>query len=268
MRSIARIGTVPYLNAMPLTFPIEKRIIHSKFTFEITKAPPSRLATLIHIASLDIALMSVVEPMKEKRLRILSNMCICSNGPTLTVQLFYKDEISKIKTLGLDFESKTSNIVGQVILIKKYGIKPEVVTIRDPDETTLNEVDAFISIGDKTFDLVNTDMKRTDLGEEWLDLTGLPIVWAVWVMAPHFKDRDIIDVLRQSHKMGLTMLDEIVPRIARTRDIPMDVLTRYFHDNVHFKLGTDEKKGVAKLFELAHECSLLPPARRMEYFFG
>ena len=87
-------------------------------------------------------------------------------------------------------------------------------------------------------------------------------------MAPHFKDRDIIDLLRRSSKMGLQMLDEIVPRISRTRDIPMEVLTGYFHHNVYYDLGTDEKKGVARLFEFGHQLDLLPPPRRLEYFFG
>jgi chorismate dehydratase len=268
MRAIARIGTVPYLNAMPLTLPMEKSIVHSKFIFEIIKAPPSRLAYMVQTAGLDIALLSVVEPMKDKRLRILSEMCICSNGPTLTVQIFHKGDLSKIQKLGLDSESKTSNILAQVILQQKYGIRPERVQVRDLSEKTLDEVDAFVSIGDKTFNLLKTSMDHIDLGEAWLELTGLPIVWCVWVMAPLFKDRDIITVLRQSNSLGLQMIDEIVPRISRTRDIPMEVLTNYFHKNVHYKLGTDEKKGVAKLFELAHNLDLLPPPRRLEYYFG
>ncbi|MBU1023318.1 menaquinone biosynthesis protein [bacterium] len=268
MHSTIRLGTVPYLNAMPLTLPIEKKEIHSKFEYNIIKAPPSRLAHMIHIADLDVALLSVVEPMKERRLRVIDGMSINSNGPTLSVQIFHKGDPSQIKKLGLDFESKTSNILGQIILSEKYGIRPETVMVRDPDKKTLDKVDAFISIGDKTFKLLNSDMEHFDLGETWKEITGLPVVFAVWVMPPHFRDRDIIDVLRRSSSMGLQMLDQIIPRISRTRGIPMEVLTQYFHKNVHFTLGTEEKKGVAKMFELAHKIDLLPPARKLEYFFG
>ena len=269
MHAVARIGTVPYLNAMPLTLPLEKKSLHSKYTFLITKAPPARLAKLIHTASLDVALLSAVEPMKEKRHRIISGMCICSNGPTLSVQIFHKGDPSKIKRLGLDMESKTSNILGQIVLHEKYGIRPETVMVRDPNEKTLDEMDAFVSIGDKTFNLLfKTDMEHIDLGEAWKEITGLPVVFAVWVMAPHFKDRDIIEVLRRSTTQGLQMLDEIIPRISRTRDLPMDMLTNYFHKNVHYKLGTEEKKGIAKLFELGNAIEILPPPRKLEYFFG
>lgn len=268
MDATVRLGTVPYLNAMPLTLPIEKKEIHSKFNYNIVKAPPSRLAHMIQIADLDVAMLSIVEPMRERRYRILDGISIHSNGPTLSVQIFHKGDPSQIKKLGLDIESKTSNILGQVILSEKYGIRPETIKIKDPDKKTLDDVDAFISIGDKTFKLLNSDMERFDLGETWKEITGLPVVFAVWVMAPHFKDRDIIDDLRRSSRLGLQMLDQIIPRIARTRDIPMEVLTQYFHKNVHFTLGTQEKKGVAKLFELANKIDIMPPPRKIEYFFG
>ena len=268
MHSTLRLGTVPYLNAMPLTLPIEKKEVHSKFEFNITKAPPSRLAHMIQVADLDVALLSIVEPMKERRLSIIDGMSIHSDGPTLSVQIFHKGDPSQIKKLGLDVESKTSNILGQIILSEKYGIRPETIQVSDPNEKTLDEVDAFISIGDKTFKLLDSDMERFDLGEAWKEITGLPVVFAVWVMAPHFKDRDIIEILRRSQTMGLQMLDQIIPRISRTRDIPMEVLSQYFHENVHFTLGTPQKKGVAKMFELAHKLDLLPPTRKMEYLFG
>ena len=268
LKTIARIGSVPYLNAMPLVLPIEKNVIHSKYEFEITKAPPSRLVKLLQMAVLDVALLSVVEAMKDKRIRILSGMCICSHGPTHTVQMYHKGDPSQIKTLALDIESCTSNLLGRVILNEKYGIKPECKTVRDPNENTLNDFDAFIAIGDKNFHLLKKGMTHIDLGEAWVELTGLPIVYAVWCIAPHFKDRDIIEVLRVSSKMGLQMLDEIIPRVARTRDIPMDELANYFHKNVDYKLEGEEKKGIAKLFELGHKIDLLPPPRLMEYYFG
>jgi len=268
MQAIARIGTVPYLNAMPLLLPIEKKTIHSKYEFEITKAPPSRLTRLLQGATIDVAMLSVVEPMKEKRFRIISGISICSHGPTHTVQLFHKGDPGDIKLLALDAESCTSNILARIILGEKYGIAPECKTVLNPDENTLNEYDAFVSIGDKTFNLLKKNMSHIDLGEAWTELTGLPMVYAVWVLAPHFKDRDIIEVLRQSCKLGLQMLDEIIPRISRTRDIPMEELTRYFHKNVEYSLDTEEKKGIAKLFELGHKLNLLPPPRLMEYYFG
>jgi chorismate dehydratase len=268
MDAVARIGTVPYLNAMPLVYPLEKNVLHSKYAFEITKAPPSRLAKLIQTAGIDVALISVVEPMKDKRQRILSGISICSHGPCLTAQLFHKGDPSEIKTLALDMESMTSNILARVILNEKYKIQPECKAVLNPNENTLNEYDAFVSIGDKTFGLLKKGMNHTDLGEAWFELTSLPVVFAVWTLAPHFKDRDIIEVLRSSCKMGLQMLDEFIPRIARTRDIPMEDLTRYFHQNLDYKLDSDEKKGIALLFEYGHKLGLLPPPRLMEYYFG
>jgi len=268
MDAVARIGTVPYLNAMPLIYPLEKKVVHSKYIFEITKAPPSRLARLLQTAMVDVALISIVEPMKEKRLRIISGISICSHGACHTVQLFYKDDPSKIKTLALDQESLTSNILARVILNEKFNVQPESKTILNPDENTLNEFDAFVSIGDKTFNLLRKNMSHIDLGEAWMELTGLPIVFAVWVIAPHYKDRDIIEVLRNSCRMGLQMLDEFIPRVARTRDIPMDELTRYFHQNLDYRLDVDEKKGIALLFEYGNKLGLLPPPRLMEYYFG
>jgi len=48
----------------------------------------------------------------------------------------------------------------------------------------------------------------------------------------------------------------------------MDELTTYFHKNGDYNLDVEEKKGIAKLFELGHKIDLLPPPRLMEYYFG
>ena len=66
-----RVGSVPYLNAVPLTRGLEDQIVF---------APPSRLAELLREEKLDAALVSVTEVLFNDRYDVLDNVAVASLG--------------------------------------------------------------------------------------------------------------------------------------------------------------------------------------------
>ncbi|MEO7993950.1 MAG: MqnA/MqnD/SBP family protein, partial [bacterium] len=89
-----RLGVVPYLNAMPLWVPLEKRIIATPHSFSFEKAVPDRLARELASGGVDIALLSIVEALKNRRLKIMEGACISSRGAVETVQLFHRKPLN------------------------------------------------------------------------------------------------------------------------------------------------------------------------------
>ena len=81
-----RIGSVPYLNAAPLTRDIDGELIF---------APPSKLAEMLRRDELDAALVSITEVLLNDRYDILDGVAIGSLGEVYSVILAYKKPLAE-----------------------------------------------------------------------------------------------------------------------------------------------------------------------------
>ena len=72
--------------------------------------------------------------------------------------------------------------LSRVILARKYGVEPEVRSLKPHLSAMLEIADAALIIGDAALVLDPADLPFhvLDLGREWVEMTGLPMVFAVW----------------------------------------------------------------------------------------
>src|SRR5688572_455897 len=110
-----RVGSVPYLNAVPLTRGLEGEIVF---------ATPSKLAEMLQRDELDAALVSVTEVLFNDRYNILDGVAVASLGEVLSVHLAHKQPLAEIKEIYCDTASLTSVNLLKVLLAEK-GLKPE-----------------------------------------------------------------------------------------------------------------------------------------------
>jgi len=93
-----------------------------------------------------------------------------------------------------------------------------------------------------------------DLGTAWFDLTGLPFVYAVWALrrAPNEMLRRR---LREARNFGLDTLDDIISSRAE-----FDYAFRkdYLSWHIHYHLGAEERRGIARFIELMRKHGLGP----------
>src|SRR6185369_14515254 len=94
-----RVGSVPYLNAVPLTRGLEDQIVF---------APPSRLAELLREDKLDAALVSVTEVLFHDRYDVLDGVAIASLGEVQSVIVAHRKPIEDIHEVFCDPASLTS----------------------------------------------------------------------------------------------------------------------------------------------------------------
>src|SRR5438552_13562678 len=71
-----RVGSVPYLNAVPLTRGLED---------EIQFVPPSKLGEMLRVDQLDAALLSITEVLLSDRYDVLDGIAIASLGEVKSV---------------------------------------------------------------------------------------------------------------------------------------------------------------------------------------
>jgi len=148
--------------------------------------------------------------------------------------------------VALDPASLTSVHLLQVLLREYHGVSPELLDLA----AFPGEVDAALIIGNQAIDFRQQDKEGhqiLDLGEEWKRCTGLPFVFAPWLMRPELPHAAAVAAdLRALKVHGLACLDEIVG--AERRD--PEFTRRYLTQHIRFELGEREKAGIAKFREL------------------
>ena len=105
-----RIGSVSYLNAVPLTRGMEN---------EITFATPARLAAMLRRDELDAALVSVTEVLLHDRYDILDGVAIASLGEVYSVFLAHKKPLAEAQEVFCDTASLTSVNLLKVLLAEQ-----------------------------------------------------------------------------------------------------------------------------------------------------
>jgi predicted solute-binding protein len=112
-------------------------------------------------------------------------------------------------------------------------------------------------IGDHALDFVLAPHEHQiwDLGAAWFELTGLPFVFAVWTLRRGKNNEALRRALRQAKAFGMETLDSI---IANRSEYTHAFRKDYLGWHIHYHLGSDERRGLAKFIELLRKHGLGP----------
>ena len=233
-----RIGCVQYLNAKPL--------IHG-YDGPVVLEHPSALARDLSRGALDVALVPIFEALRDPRYLIADGVAIASDGPVFSVFLAHRGPLAEVRTIALDPASLTSVHLLQVLLAEYHGMRPQCVDAA----TFRGEADAELLIGNQAIDFRHERAEThhfLDLGEEWKRCTGLPFVYAPWLLRGDFENaRATADELRALGRAGVARIGEIV-HAETFRDAAFR--ERYLTQHIRFALGEREKAGIEKFREL------------------
>ncbi len=244
-RKAFQVGSVPYLNAAPLTRGLECQL---KF------ATPAKLADLLRKGQLDAALVSISEVLLHDNYDILNGVAIASLGEVYSVFLAHRKPLDQMERVYCDPASLTSVNLMRVILAER-GIHPELVRLESYDQAA--DKDFVLLIGDPAIAhrRAGCDQSILDLGTAWRELTGLPFVYAVWALRRGVENTDLKNALRRAKQLGLEQLEQI---IASRADFDEAFRRDYFHRHIQYDLGEVEKCGVARFCELLARHQKLP----------
>ena len=192
---------------------------------------------------LDVALVPIFTAFKIPDSLIVDGVAIASLGPVFSVFMAYNGHLTDVKSVSLDPASRTSCHLLQCLLAEFHDLRPKY--------SSSEEADAHLLIGNQAIEFrqKHSDAFRyLDLGEEWTRCTGLPFVFAVWLLRPGLEQPlEIADSLRRLKRDGLYRLDEV---IETQRDFPPDLAAHYLRENIRFELGDAEKAGLERFREL------------------
>jgi chorismate dehydratase len=232
-----RVGSVPYLNAVPLTRGLEEQVVF---------VTPSKLAEMLHRDELDAALVSVTEVLFNDRYDILDGIAIASLGEVKSVLLAHRRPLEEAKEIFCDTASLTSVNLLRVLLAER-GLKPEFKPLASYDVGALP--DYALLIGDPAIDLLRSSCEHQiwDLGAAWYEAMKLPFVYAVWALRRGVENTRLRRQLREAKNFGLETLDYI---ISSRSEYDFAFRKDYLGWHIHFHLGSDEKRGLGEFIGL------------------
>lgn len=258
MTDRVRIGAVNYLNTKPLIHDLDVLAPDADLLLDV----PSRLADLLGRGRLDVALIPAIEYFRGQDYSVVPGLCIASRGAVLSVTLFSRTPWSGIRRVALDAGSRTSAALTQILLRKRHGIDAEIVSLPLDRAAEDTDSDAVLLIGDRAMRACLPGFEFAfDLGREWHDWTGLPFVYAFWVVRPGADLGSVEQALHESYARGRRRVGVIAQREAPHLGLDAGFCRRYLETVIHFDLGPRELAGLQHYYELACEIGLAPPGQ-------
>ena len=260
--SLTRIGAVSYLNTLPLVHGMQQGLGADRV--ELSFATPAVLADRLAAGELDVALLPVIELARIPDLEVVPGLGIVSRGASRSVLLIANRPLDRIESLALDPDSRTSNVLAQVLLSEVWGRRPQPVPGSRDLDACLRDADAAVRIGDKAlFEAPPAGTHVEDLGRVWTRETGLPFVFAVWTARPGIVDRPLYEMLHASRRAGKKAIDRIAADYRWNGAPHPDVARSYLTENIRFRLGSDELRAIGLFFEAARSLELVEKAPRI-----
>ncbi len=257
-----RVGAVSYLNSKPLIEGFATQLPHASLMLDF----PSRLADELQKGRLDVALIPSVEAFFDPDYVIVSDACVATRGPVMSVKLYSRVHPGEIRTLALDEGSRTSACLTKVILSQQFGVQAKIETLPLEKDTRATTADAILLIGDRAMHAPDEQFHTVwDLGEKWLNWTGLPFVFAMWVARRDSNLTGVSEALSAVRDLGVQRIREIARRECVPLGLSEQVAENYLRHNLHFYLGATERQGLRQFHALAAEQGLVPPESRLNF---
>ncbi len=226
--------------------------------FNLQFCLPAECADRLEAGTADIGIVPSIE-VDRLGLEVIPGAGIACHGPVRSILLVTKVAPERIRTLATDSSSRSSAMLARVILQRRYANEPRVVSMPPDLPSMLGAADAALLIGDPALRLNPAALPAAvyDLGGEWVELTGLPMVFAVWARRPSVPAEGLEEAFRSSCRFGLERIEEIVKAEAGRRRIGEELARDYLQRHIVLELGQREYEGMRRFQEWGREFGTL-----------
>mgnify|MGYP001208932084 CR=1 FL=1 len=211
---------------------------------------PANIAAMLLNDTIDVGLVPVAILPRLNEYHFVSDYCIGADGPVASVCLFSEKPLHEIKTVLLDYQSRTSAALTRVLLKNYWKLDPVLEDTRGDEFLHRIQGDtAGLVIGDRALKQGSRSAYKYDLAEAWKAHTGLSFVFAAWVSNKPLPE-DFIRAFNEANASGLDHLGEII----RDNPFPAYDLEKYYSENLSYLLDEKKKAGIK---EFLHQMKAL-----------
>jgi predicted solute-binding protein len=180
-------------------------------------------------------------------LDFLPYLGIACVGAVRSILIVSKRPFSEIRTLAVDAGSRSSVALARILLAERHGCRPQLTPMKPVLGEMLAVCDAGLIIGDPAL-RIEPDLlqhyRTMDLGAEWVEWSGLPMVFAVWAGKANYLTSEVSRAFADSWKWGRDHLDEIEAAAVAERGFGRDLVRKYLREHLVYELGPSHRQGM------------------------
>lgn len=213
--------------------------------FDLDFQIPAACADQVAGGAADIGIIPSFE-LTRQNLEIVPGTGIACHGPVRSILLISARPAGEIRRLAVDSSSRTSVQLARVILKRRFGATPELIAHPPDLDAMLRLADAALIIGDPALHIEPTRLPYQvyDLGKEWVEMTGLPFVFAVWAGRKSVITPEVVEAFQASCRYGRDRIEQIVTAESGRREIAPDLVRQYLTRHIVHELDARDFEGM------------------------
>ena len=270
-----RLGRIDFLNVLPVYYPLESGVIANPFS--IVPGVPSELNDLCASGALDISPVSSIEYARRAELYyIVPDLSISSAGRVKSVLLLSHMPIERLsgKIVLASSQSHTSVGLLKVLSRLRYGVDLRFETGSCSAHLAGDQSpDACLAIGDEALRLARNGLfpHVLDLGAAWFEWTGVPFVYAVWVIRKQTVAEKngliagAVEALLSSKRWGRSNIGKICEQAVDTGLLELSEAQDYY-SCLQFDLNEEERKGIELFYSCLFQTGELERVPRLDIY--
>jgi chorismate dehydratase len=235
-----RISAVSYLNSKPFLYGLENTTFHHQISISLDSPALCAEKLLNHEADIGLVPVAIMPFLKNPQ--IVVPYCIGADGKVGTVCLFSEVPMEEIKTIYLDYQSRTSVELVRILCKEYWNADVRFAKAFPGYESEIKGTTAGVIIGDRAIHLSSDYNYVYDLAEAWKLMTGLPFVFAAWVSCKEM-DPDFLMEFNKALQFGLDNRDKLLEKYAYLNNERFDV-KNYLYQNIQYDLTEDKQQGL------------------------
>lgn len=272
------VGRIEYSNCTPLFMLLEE--YPGAVSYNAVAGVPSMLNKMLAAGEVDVCPCSSIEFARHADMyQILPGHCIGSDGPVQSVMLYSSLPVARLahRKVFVTGQSATSVVLLKILLSRRFGLEGVSYEVTDlPWQKALQQGAATLLIGDNALMALQDGNFENcyDLGAEWKEWTGLPFVYALWLINKNSvksKQTELNSFANQLNWVRDRLPDEfgrLAEIEAKTSWMTAEYLENYWRNFLSYQLDQRHIAGVSRYFELASELGLIAQTPELSFWQG
>jgi chorismate dehydratase len=242
-----KISAIAYLNSKPFLYGLTRSPLMD--SVELSLDVPAVCADKMKAGTADIGIIPVAGIADVKGAAVITDFCISCSGKVRTVVLVSQVPIQEVRTIVLDYQSRTSVRLIRILARDYWNIQPDWKN--GAENYISNDIygtTAGVIIGDRVFEAETRFPYVYDLGEAWKNLTGLDFVFACWVANKPVGKAFVRD-FSQALQDGIEHIPDVIAEYQLL--YPTYPFEAYFRENIFYHLDDSKRQGMELFLKLA-----------------